>query len=57
MRLIKDSNIKDRVKTNLDGRPLAFERLIKMNWLRVNFNLFEINKILMLAYYGREVVG
>ena len=57
MRLIKDQSIKDRSKTNLDGRPLAFERLIKMNWLRVNFNLFEINKILMLAYYGREVVS
>ena len=56
VRVIKDPAIKENFKISLDGKPLAFEKLIKMNWLRVNFNLFEVNRILMLLYYNKEAI-
>lgn len=44
-----------KVKTALDPRLLACDNSTKMNWLRVNMNIFDITKIIMSVYYSQAV--
>ena len=51
-KLIKDQKTLKKAPTALDSKLLAYENSIKMNWLRVNMNIFDITKIIMSVYYN-----